>query len=80
VSHTERLSNEVGFYLFWRELEYAVGALVAGLAADALGLHAAIWLIATVTLASGVVVALRMKETMRIMIDRSQGSLASDLR
>ena len=80
VAHPAWRASAVGVYRFWRDLGYAVGALVAGLAADALGLHAAIWLIATVTLASGVVVALRMKETMRIMIDRSQGSLASDLR
>ncbi|HEY7553323.1 MAG TPA: MFS transporter, partial [Candidatus Binatia bacterium] len=46
-------------------LGYAVGALMAGLTADALGIHAAIWLVAAVTFASGLVVAVRMKETMQ---------------
>jgi hypothetical protein len=36
---------------------------LAGLTADALGIHAAIWLVAGVTFVSGIVVALRMKET-----------------
>jgi hypothetical protein len=40
------------------------GALVAGLAADAFGFKGAIWLVAAVTLFSGVVVAIRMSETL----------------
>jgi len=44
---------------------HAVGALVAGVTADALGLSAAIWVEAAITFASGVVVALRMRETRR---------------
>ena len=80
VAHPGWRASAVGVYRLWRDLGYAVGALVAGLTADALGIHAAIWLVAAITFASGLVVALRMKETMRIIIDRSQGSLASDLR
>jgi len=38
--------------------------LLAGVTADRFGLQAAIWLIAALTFASGVVVAVRMKETM----------------
>jgi MFS family permease len=68
VAHPAWRASAVGVYRFWRDLGYAVGALVAGLSADALGLHAAIWLIAAVTLASGVVVALRMKETIRAAV------------
>jgi MFS family permease len=63
VAHPAWRASAVGVYRFWRDLGYAVGALVAGLSADALGLHAAIWLIAAVTFASGLVVALRMNET-----------------
>jgi rhodanese-related sulfurtransferase len=36
---------------------------LAGLTADALGLSAAMWLVAALTFASGVVVAVRMRET-----------------
>ena len=68
VAHPAWRASAVGVYRFWRDLGYAVGALVAGLSADALGIHAAIWLIAAVTFASGLVVALRMKETMRAAV------------
>lgn len=57
-------ASAVGVYRLWRDLGYAVGALVAGLAADALGLSAAIWLIAALTFGSGVAAALRMTETL----------------
>jgi predicted MFS family arabinose efflux permease len=40
-----------------------VGALLAGIVADALGLRAAVWLVAALTAASGLVVAIRMYET-----------------
>jgi hypothetical protein len=50
----------------WRDLGYAVGALVAGLTADALGLSAAIWLIAALTFGSGLAAALRMTETLSV--------------
>ena len=55
----------VGVYRLWRDLGYAVGALLAGLTADALGLPAAMWIVAALTSASGVLVAVRMTETLR---------------
>jgi MFS family permease len=57
-------ASAIGVYRLWRDLGYAVGALVAGLTADALGLSAAIWLIAALTFASGLAAALRMTETL----------------
>jgi MFS family permease len=57
-------ASAVGVYRLWRDLGYAIGALIAGFTADALGLHAALWLIAGLTFTSGVVVALRMTETL----------------
>ena len=49
----------------WRDLGYAIGAVLAGLIADALGLAAAMWLVAGLTLLSGIQVALRLQETHR---------------
>jgi MFS family permease len=63
VAHPTWRASSVGVYRLWRDLGYAVGALLAGVTADALGLRASIGLIAAVTFASGVVVALRMRET-----------------
>jgi MFS family permease len=56
-------ASAVGVYRFWRDLGYAVGAVLAGLTADAFGVHAAIWLVAMLTFASGLVAAVRMNET-----------------
>lgn len=56
-------ASAVGIYRLWRDLGYAVGALLAGIAADLFGLHAAVYLIAALTFASGALVAIRMKET-----------------
>ena len=58
-------ASAVGVYRLWRDLGYAVGAVVAGLTADSLGLKGAMWLVAGVTLLSGVIVGVRMDETLR---------------
>jgi MFS family permease len=56
-------ASAVGVYRLWRDLGYAGGAILSGVTADLLGLPAAILLVAGLTLASGVVVAVRMRET-----------------
>jgi MFS family permease len=43
----------VGVYRFWRDTGYALGALIAGVASDALGYGGAIALVAGLTAASG---------------------------
>jgi MFS family permease len=58
-------ASAVGVYRFWRDLGYALGALVAGVATDALGFAGAMWVVAAITFASGLVAAVRMRETMR---------------
>jgi len=56
-------ASAIGVYRLWRDLGFAVGAVVAGLAADEFGMRAAIGLVAALTAASGVVVLIRMRET-----------------
>ena len=58
-------ASAVGVYRLWRDLGYAIGALFAGITADVIGLSGAMWLVAGITVASGVVAALRMDETSR---------------
>lgn len=58
-------ASSVGVYRLWRDLGYAVGAVIAGLCADALGLSAAMWIVAALTFLSGTMVAIRMTETLR---------------
>ncbi len=64
VAHPTWRASAVGVYRLWRDLGYAIGALLAGIIADTLGLAAAMWLVAAVTFGSGVIAALRMSETM----------------
>ncbi len=64
VAHPSWRASAVGVYRLWRDLGYAIGALIAGITADALGLSAAMWLVAAITFASGAVVFLRMSETL----------------
>jgi MFS family permease len=62
-------AGSVGVYRLWRDFGYAFGALLAGIVADLLGVQAAIWLIAGLTFASGLVVAVRMRETKRSRLE-----------
>ena len=64
VTHPEWRASSVGVYRLWRDLGYAFGAVLSGIVADAFGLSAAIAAVAIVTAASGVVVAVRMRETL----------------
>lgn len=62
ASRPEWRARSLSVYRFWRDLGYAVGALGAGLMADAYGFGAAIIAVAGLTFVSGVVVAAAMKE------------------
>jgi MFS family permease len=64
VAHPEWRASSVGVYRLWRDGGYAVGALMAGLLADTLGLTVAIAAIGGLTFVSGVVVAGVMYETL----------------
>ena len=63
VAHPTWRASSVGVYRLWRDGGFAVGALLAGGIADLFGIAAAIWTVAVITAASGVVVAVRMYET-----------------
>lgn len=63
VAHPSWRASSVGIYRFWRDIGYAIGAVVAGIAADAFGLTAAMWIVAAITLASGLLAAFRLQET-----------------
>ncbi len=72
VAHPAWRASSVGVYRLWRDLGYAIGALLAGLAADALGLPSAMWIVAALTFGSGLVVALRMQETLHALAQQER--------
>jgi MFS family permease len=53
-------ASMVGVYRFWRDMGYVAGALIAGVVADALSFGGAIAVVAALTAASGLWVALDM--------------------
>jgi MFS family permease len=65
VAHPENRATIMGVYRFWRDLGYAVGALLSGIIADLFGMRAAIEVVAVLTLLSGMQVAFRMRETLK---------------
>ena len=64
VAHPEWRASAVGVYRLWRDLGYAIGAVLAGATADWFGLGAALWLVAALTFGSGLVSATRMRESL----------------
>ncbi len=63
VAHPAWRASSVGIYRLWRDLGYAVGAVIAGVVADRLGISSAMWLIAALAFVSGLFEFLRMRET-----------------
>jgi MFS family permease len=64
VAHPSWRGSAVGVYRLWRDLGYAAGALVAGALADLFGMSTAIGAVAVTTALSGLVVTVRMPETL----------------
>ena len=63
VAHPAWRARSVGVYRLWRDGGFAVGALLAGILADLISIPAAIYAVAAITAASGLLTATRMYET-----------------
>jgi MFS family permease len=64
----------VGVYRFWRDMGYVAGGLLAGVAADALGYSGAIALVAALTAASGLWVAVDLHDAWEDVENRPAAS------
>lgn len=65
VAHPVWRASSVGVYRLWRDGGYVIGAVMAGLLADSLGMEWAIGSIAAATAVSGLVAARVMQETLQ---------------
>jgi MFS family permease len=65
VAHPAWRARSVGIYRLWRDGGFAVGALLAGVLADVFSIRTAVWVVAGLTAASGVLAGVRMYETHR---------------
>lgn len=61
VAHPSWRASAVGVYRLWRDLGYAIGAVIAGVLADLFGVASAVWFIAVLTFSSGAVAIVRMQ-------------------
>ncbi|WP_051669380.1 MFS transporter [Bryobacter aggregatus] len=64
VAHPSWRATAVGVYRLWRDGGYAIGALLAGVIADLLGLRWAIGTVGALTILSGLVAVVMMRETL----------------
>jgi MFS family permease len=64
IAHPVWRGRAVGVYRLWRDLGFAVGAVLSGVVADLAGIGPAIVVVAAITAASGADVAIRMRETL----------------
>jgi len=58
-------ASAVGVYRLWRDSGYAIGALIAGITADLVGLRGAVAVVAALTAASGLLALVLLTETHR---------------
>jgi MFS family permease len=65
VAHPAWRASAVGVYRLWRDSGYAIGALIAGIAADLIGLRGAVAIVGALTAASGLLAARLLRETHR---------------
>ena len=70
-AHPNWRASAVGVYRLWRDLGYAVGALLVGVVADLVTFDAAILVVAVLTACSAGVVATRMREADRVTYARA---------
>ena len=62
VAHPNWRATAVGVYRLWRDTGYVVGAVLGGVVADLFDLRTAVWVVAALSVASGLVVAARMQQ------------------
>lgn len=60
-THPQDRANSIGVFRLWRDLGYAIGAILTGIIADRLGIDASIMTIGGLTMISAIIIAIRMK-------------------
>jgi MFS family permease len=65
VTNPKQRAESIGVFRLWRDLGYAIGAIVSGIIADLFGIPYAILTIGVITILSSLVIKFRMPETLR---------------
>ncbi len=67
-TQAKQRAESIGVFRLWRDLGYAIGAIISGITADVLGLNYAIALIGIITIASSMIIKFRMPDTKKASI------------
>ncbi|GGD48031.1 MFS transporter [Emticicia aquatilis] len=62
VTNPSQRAESIGTFRLWRDLGYALGAIISGITADIFGIQYAIILIGVITLISSVIIQIRMPD------------------
>ena len=60
-SHPQQRAESIGVFRLWRDLGYAIGALLTGILADSLGINWAVGAIGFITILSAIIILSRMQ-------------------
>lgn len=60
-THPADRANSLGVFRFWRDMGYAIGAIMTGIIADTLGISASVFVIGFLTIISAAIIFYRMK-------------------
>jgi MFS family permease len=64
--HPQQRAESIGVFRLWRDLGYAVGALLTGILADSLGINWAVGFIGFLTILSAIIILIRMQSNKSI--------------
>ncbi|WP_131458502.1 MFS transporter, partial [Jiulongibacter sediminis] len=63
-THPEQRANSIGVFRLWRDLGYAIGAIITGIIADIWGILPSIGLIGSLTIVSSFILLFRMNTSL----------------
>jgi MFS family permease len=62
-THPADRTKSLGVFRFWRDLGYAIGALLTGIIADTLGIDFSVFVIGMLTIISAFIILFRMQHS-----------------
>jgi MFS family permease len=62
TTHPNDRAKSIGIFRLWRDLGYAIGAVITGIVADLLNINSSVVLIGVLTLISSIIILVRMKK------------------
>lgn len=66
ATHPNQRAESIGVFRLWRDLGYAIGAIVSGIIADVFGISYAVMTIGFITILSSVIIKFRMPDTAKL--------------